>query len=171
MTSGNISNVNAVTFDDDGIFPNSVLPVLIYEAAQEKEQAGPEAMEQLFEGNGWPPQWRAGIYDYHHYHSTAHECLGIARGNARIMLGGPQGREFDIASGDVVVIPAGVAHRRLSASADFLVVGAYPPSENWDLLRGEVGERPKADDNIGKVPLPTTDPVGGDKGPLMEQWR
>ena len=33
------------------------------------------AMERRFEENGWPPAWRDGIYDFHHYHSQGHEAL------------------------------------------------------------------------------------------------
>lgn len=157
-------------FEEDQHFPNSALGVLIYRAALHGEAASAEALEALFARNGWPPQWRAGIYPYHHYHSSAHEALGVASGNAKIMLGGPHGRAYEISAGDVVVLPAGVAHRRLSASADFLVVGAYPPGQKMDLLRGRPGERPEADENIANVPLPETDPVLGRDGALMRLW-
>lgn len=78
---------------------------------------------------------------------------------------------LEVEAGDVIVIPAGVAHKRESASADFLVVGAYPPGQKWDLLRGEDGERPEADERIAEVPLPQTDPVGGAAGPLLRAWK
>lgn len=155
-------------FADDGTFPNSRLPLLIYREAI--AAVTPEALEALFARNGWPPQWRSGIYPFHHFHSTAHETLGIAAGQAHLLLGGPNGREFDVKAGDVIVIPAGVGHRRLKSSADFLVVGAYPPGQHWDLLKGEPGERPKADENIARVPLPQTDPVEGKGGALMRAW-
>jgi uncharacterized protein YjlB len=157
-------------FEDDGVFPNSPLPLLIYPSALAEDEASPAAMEKLFARNGWPPQWRSSVFDYHHYHSTAHECLGIASGEAVLMLGGPYGRLFDVAAGDVIVIPAGVAHRWISASADFLVVGAYPPGQDWDLLRGGPEDRPKADENIARVPLPETDPVEGQGGALVRVW-
>lgn len=155
-------------FADDGRFPNTELPTLIYKRAV--ASPSPEAMEELFAKNDWPPQWRSGIYPFHHYHSTAHECLGVARGSARIMLGGPEGREFDVEAGDVVVLPAGTVHRRLSASADFLVVGAYPPGQDWDLLKGEPGDRETALANIPNVPLPESDPVEGRGGALVRAW-
>ena len=155
-------------FTDDGTFPNTKLPTLIYKSAV--GSPSPEAMEKLFGENGWPPQWRSGIYPFHHYHSTAHECLGVARGSARIMLGGPQGREFHVAAGDVLVLPAGTVHRRLSDSGDFLVVGAYPPGQDWDLLKGEPGDRPLADENIRRVPLPRTDPVWERGGGVLKYW-
>jgi uncharacterized protein YjlB len=167
---GNTSGLTLERFDDDGTFPNSRLPLLLYRAAVAPDQADPEAMEALFEAGGWPPAWRASVFTYHHYHSTAHEVLGVASGTARLMLGGPAGREFDVAAGDVIVIPAGVVHRRLSSSPGFLVVGGYPPGQSWDLLRGESRERPQADRNIGAVPMPKTDPVSGAAGPLLYHW-
>lgn len=168
---GNLAKVSFEYFADDGQFPNSTLPLMIYRVAVAADVASPETMEALLDGNGWPSQWRAGIYDYHHYHSTAHECLGIATGKVTLLLGGPQGREFSVAAGDVVVIPAGVAHRCLSQSADLVVVGAYPPGQSWDVLKGGPGERPAADQRLVEVPLPQTDPVGGQGGPLLEKWR
>lgn len=167
---GNISGLALEHFDDDGAFPNSKLPLLLYKSAVARGEASPERMEELFAMGGWPPAWRSSIFTYHHYHSTAHEALGIASGSAHLTLGGPNGREFEVAAGDVIVIPAGVVHRRLSSSPSFLVVGAYPPGQSWDLLRGEPGERPLADQNIARVPLPKTDPVAGADGPLIREW-
>lgn len=168
---GRLEGLRIERFFDDGTYPNSHLPLLFYDEAVRRADAGPEAMEALFAANGWPPAWRASVFTYHHYHSTAHETLGVAQGSARLLLGGPEGREFDVEPGDVIVIPAGVAHRRLDSSGDFLVVGCYPPGQSWDLLRGEAGDRPTADRNIGVVPLPATDPVGGADGPLISRWR
>ena len=156
-------------FEDDGQFPNSRLPLLLY--AQTVEHPSPEAMERLFAKHGWPPAWRATVFTYHHYHSKSHECLGVASGNATLQFGGPKGREFRVSAGDVVVIPAGVVHKRIVSSADFLVVGCYPPGQDdWDLLRGNPDERPKADENIAGVPLPQTDPVEGKGGALLQHW-
>lgn len=162
-------NVHEEVFADDGTFPNSALPVLIYKGVLDDPSA--EGLEALFDANGWPPQWRSGIFTYHHYHSTAHEALGIASGTARVMLGGPQGREFVLKAGDVVVLPAGIAHMKVSSSVDFLVVGAYPDgAEDWDILRGEAGERPLADARIAGIGRPETDPVAGADGPLARIW-
>jgi uncharacterized protein YjlB len=168
MMNGSVTDVREERFADDGRFPNSTLPLLIYTAAL--ADPSPEAFEALFSENGWQPAWRASVYTFHHYHSTAHEALGVATGSARLMLGGPEGREFEVSAGDVIVIPAGVAHRRLSSSADFLVVGCYPPGQDWDLLRGEPGDRATALVNVPKVPLPDSDPVSGNGGPLVKAW-
>jgi uncharacterized protein YjlB len=167
---GRTEGLRTVVFADDGTFPNSRLPLLFYAEALPRDAVTPEALERLFAENGWPPAWRSSVYQFHHYHSTAHEALGVARGSARLMLGGPQGQEFEVAAGDVIVIAAGVAHKRLSSSSDFLVVGCYPPGQDWDLLKGEAGDRPEADRNIAAVPLPGADPVGGVDGPLVREW-
>ena len=75
-------------------------------------------------------------------------------------------------AGDVIVIPAGVGHRQLSRSEDFLVVGGDPAgSPRADLLCGAPGERPDADARIAVVPLPETDPVTGAAEPLVGLWR
>lgn len=168
--AGRIDGLKLELFGDDGTFPNSRLPLLIYAGAVPRAEASAERMEALFVEGGWPPAWRASVFTYHHYHSTAHEALGCAQGWARLMLGGPNGRVFEVRAGDVVVIPAGVAHRRLESGDGFLMVGAYPPGQDWDLLRGEPGERPQADRNIAAVAMPVSDPVAGVDGPLVRHW-
>jgi uncharacterized protein YjlB len=167
--AGNISKVAVEYFGDGCGIPNSNLPVLLYRNAIEQPSA--EALEALFDANDWPSAWRYGVYDFHHYHSTTHECLGVATGSAELQLGGVEGRVFNVSAGDVIVLPAGVGHRNLGSSADFLVVGAYPPGFSADLLRGEPGERPASDQRIATIPLPQTDPVGGQGGPLLHHWR
>ncbi|HZV19972.1 MAG TPA: cupin domain-containing protein [Hyphomicrobiales bacterium] len=163
----------AFRFTDDGSIPNnSRLPVLIYRAAFDASVNDPPAeAESLLRKNRWLPQWRNGIYDFHHYHSTAHEALAIVRGDVKVKLGGEAGQDFDLAAGDVAVLPAGTGHKRVSGAGRFLVVGAYPPGQDWDLLRGEPGERPAALRNIERVPLPNSDPVFGGDGPLTRLWR
>ena len=156
---------------DDGTVPNNALPLVLYRGALQDEGDRASACERMFDRNGWPGAWRNGIYGHHHYHSTAHEVLGIAAGSARVRLGGDSGQSIELRAGDVVVIPAGVAHKRESASADLLVIGAYPKGQHPDICRAEPGARDKALGNIAAVPLPAADPVTGGAGPLLERWR
>jgi uncharacterized protein YjlB len=159
----------ALTLDDDGGIPNSSLPVLLYHDALDGA-AGAPAYEELFAAHGWLGAWRDGIFQFHHFHSTAHEVLGIARGTVDVMLGGPNGRQLALAAGDVVVLPAGTGHRNMASSADLLVVGAYPNGMRWDLRRGDPAERDEVLANIARVPLPDQDPVRGRDGQLLELW-
>lgn len=165
------NGVRAIRFADDGCIPNSKLPLLIYADAIFAAEVTADAIETLFSGNHWPPAWRASVFTYHHYHSTAHEVLGVASGSARLMMGGPDGEEIKVSAGQVLAIPAGVGHKRLLSSSDFMVVGGYPPGASWDLLKGDAGERPQADENIAAVPLPDSDPVQGRDGALLTLWR
>jgi uncharacterized protein YjlB len=156
-------------FADDGAgFPNSALPLLVYRAAL---SADPAAMERAFAANVWSNAWRDGIYPFHHFHSTAHEVLGIAAGEVRVVFGGPSsGREVAVRAGDVVAIPAGVSHRNVAGSADLLVVGAYPGGSGYDLRRGDPGERAAVLRAVAAVPVPGGDPVAGRGGPLVRLW-
>jgi uncharacterized protein YjlB len=156
-------------FADDGTFPNSKLPALVYRGALASPTAG--GFEELFEGHGWSSAWRNGLYTVHHYHSTAHEVLGIYQGRVTARLGGPRGLVLELQAGDVLVVPAGVAHKNEGASADFRVVGAYPVGTGPDMNYGKPGERPGTDRNIARVGLPARDPVHGGEGLLQRLWR
>lgn len=156
---------------DDGTFPNNEsLPLIIYKEAI-RIKVGASDVENLFSKNNWGSSWRNGIFSYHHYHSTAHEVLGVYQGKVKAQLGGPEGITAELKAGDVVLIPAGVAHKNLGSSSDFACVGAYPPGQSYDMNYGKIGERPSADKNIRKVSMPETDPVTGKEGPLMKQWK
>jgi uncharacterized protein YjlB len=159
-------------FKDDGIFPNSALPLLFYRQAITANAKDPASVfEQCFTENDWTNSWRNGVYSFPHYHSTSHEVLGVYSGTATLRLGGEHGKSVEVHAGDVIVIPAGLAHQNIGASDDFGVVGAYPGGREWDLLRGLPGERPKADENIAALPLPKNDPIYGTKGPLRRIWK
>jgi uncharacterized protein YjlB len=156
---------------DDGTIPNNpVLPLIVYRGALMPSDDAAEQFETMFARNGWAGGWRNGIFAYHHYHSTAHEVLGIARGQARVRFGGDGGESIDVRQGDAVVVPAGVGHKRESASPDLLVIGAYPDGRAPDLNTGKPNERPRVLANIARVALPAADPVFGKAGPLTKQW-
>jgi uncharacterized protein YjlB len=160
--------VETHTFVDDGRIPNSPLPVLVYDDVAEAHDAA--QCEELLRGNTWLPDWRDGIFSFHHFHSTTHEALGIVAGEAAVMLGGPNGHRFEIGAGQVLVLPAGTGHCNLGSSADLLVIGAYPDGRAWDLRRGDPAEREEVLANILSVPLPRADPVEGQDGSLIERW-
>ncbi len=155
-------------FEDDGTIPNSRLTLLLYRDALPRE---PAAIERHFAANGWSNSWRDGIYGFHHFHSIAHEVLGVASGEAKVTFGGEAGETLLLTAGDVVVIPAGVGHCNRGASPDFLVVGAYPGGADWDLARGEPARHDAVRANIGGVALPAADPVRGPDGPLLRLWQ
>ena len=134
-------------FKDDGTVPNnSALPALVYKGAVDVDSKHDPAstIEKLFATNGWGHgQWRDGIYPFVHYHSMIHETLGIARGRAKVQLGGHRGEMFELA-----------------------------PDGTYNLCRGDnPAERDKALTRIPQVPLPESDPVLGKDGPLPQIWR
>jgi uncharacterized protein YjlB len=156
------------TFRDDGAIPNSKLPLLVYRQAVPADAA---SIERIFTQHRWPAAWRSGVHPFHHFHSDAHEVLGVASGSAKVQFGGPEGEVLEVSAGDVVVVPAGVGHCNREHSPDLLIVGAYPDnSASHDLRRGKPAEHDEAVRNIAAVPLPPADPVSGETGPLTRIW-
>jgi uncharacterized protein YjlB len=143
-------------------------PALLYRGALEGEADAARAFERAFGANGWPPQWRDGIYGFHHYHTLGHEALGCAAGRARVMLGGPEGTEVAVAAGDAMVLPVGTGHCLVEGSADLLIVGAYPTGQAGDICRGPASEAMLA--RIRALPAPASDPLGAEGG-VTELWR
>jgi uncharacterized protein YjlB len=166
------NGVEHYSIADDGRFPNNAThPLIVYRGViTAPSEEGALWIEERFRANAWIPAWRNGIYDYHHYHSTAHEVLGVYAGRATVRFGGDGGIECDVAAGDVVLIPAGVSHKCLKASRDFALVGAYPREQHPDMCYGKEAERPQADQSIARVPEPDTDPVHGREGPVCDLW-
>lgn len=163
----------AFPFKGDDETPNNpALPVLLYRDVMPSRERRDAAawFEGLFARHGWGDGWQNGIHPFLHFHTGTHEVLGIAAGRATVQLGGAGGRAFDVAAGDVVVLPAGTGHQLLDASADLLVVGAYPRNGRFDQKRpGDMG-REAARRAVAAVPLPELDPVAGTDGPLMRLW-
>jgi len=152
----------------DGSIPNHPRwPLLVYPGALEISSA--EAFEELFTRNRWPAAWRDGVFPFHHYHSNAHEALGVYEGEVTVQFGGDAGVTVTAKPGDVIVLPAGTGHKKLSSRGALGIVGAYPEGSDPDTCMP-----PFARNNlqkIARVPLPACDPVYGPDGPLFTYWR
>ena len=154
-------------------FPNSKLPLLVYRKAialpRQKHKAA-EIVRKVFASHGWGNAWQDGIYDFHHYHSNTHECLGICMGEATVIFGGPGGKSIKVGTGDVIILPAGTGHKCSTKSDDFLCVGAYPQNKDYDIKLGRFSELAEARKHIASVPVPEQDPVFGKEGYLRAYW-
>jgi uncharacterized protein YjlB len=159
-------------FHDDGHIPNSRFPVLIYRGAFPTVPGNcAELMEMYFAKNGWSNAWRSGIFTFHHYHSTAHEALGIYQGSTELQLGGEKGNLIAVSAGDILVLPAGTGHKNLKGENEVQAVGAYDQGRDYDILKGDVSDRPTAIDNIKLVPFPGADPLMGPTAGLRTIWK
>ncbi len=120
------------------------------------------------------PQWRYTMYSTSHFHSTSHEVLCVSRGRARLCFGGeanPGRVEPVVRRGDVLVLPAGVAHRLLDdlqpGGGGFEMVGSYPVGCDWDMCYGRAGEEDRVR-AIAGLKWFTRDPIYGDEGPVLD---
>lgn len=163
--------VETFSLPPDGDIPNSSLPLILYRHALPPEPRTPSGCQSLFARNTWGGNWVDGIFDYWHFHITGHEVLGCVAGEALVGFGGDGGIRVNFRAGDVVVIPAGVGHKRLGEKQDgFTVVGGYPPGQDGIIARpGELSVE-TARRAIAALQLPRADPVLGNDGPLIKAW-
>ena len=68
-------------FEDDTVFPNSRLPVLIYRAAIATPKGA--AFEELFEAHGWSSAWRNGLYTVTTITARRTKCSASSRAGDR----------------------------------------------------------------------------------------
>lgn len=146
-------------------------PLLLYPGALAAENDLAAAFEVLFDRNGWPAAWRNGIYPFHHFHCNAHEALGVYSGEVTAQFGGDDGIVLTARPGDVIVLPAGTGHKRLSARGALGIVGAYPAGQHPDMCTPLLPNLQQHADAIARVALPPRDPVYGDGGPLLGHWQ
>jgi uncharacterized protein YjlB len=159
-------------FKPAGDIPNSPLPLLLYAQALSPPLQSASAAQALFRENDWVGNWVDGIFDYWHFHVSGHEVLGCVQGEAEVGFGGDHGIEVTIHAGDVVAIPAGVGHKRLSEKrGGFTIVGGYPPGQSGRITRPGEYPLPEAERLIAALALPKGDPVFGGAGPLIEAWK
>jgi len=157
----------------NGAIPNHPRwPLLVYPAAVEIAGDDPAAtFEALFARNRWPAAWRNGVHPFHHFHSDGHEALGVYSGEVSVQFGGENGVVINAVPGDVLVLPAGTGHKKLSSSGSLGVVGAYPDGRQPDTCMPPFVRAANAASRVQSVPLPACDPVFGPGGPLFEHWK
>lgn len=156
-----------------GRIPNTSIhnkPLLIYHSAF--TASAPQLSARLKEINVVIPQWLYTMYRQSHFHSTSHEVLGIVSGRARLCFGGeenPRRVEPVVQAGDLIIVPAGVAHQLLKdLDGDFGMLGSYPAGKNWDMCYGVEGEdESQITKAIAQQAWFVRDPLYGDDGPAM----
>ena len=147
-------------------------PLLVYSGAVAIAPADPAAaFEALFDRNCWPAAWRNGIYPFHHFHCDAHEALGVYSGEVTAQFGGEDGVVIIARPGDVIVLPAGTGHKKLSSRGALGIVGAYPAGQSPDMCTPMLGSTKRRTAAIARVALPQSDPVYGAGGPLFAHWK
>lgn len=154
----------------DGI-PNSRLPLAFWKGRASVSADGGQDVCRLYQENGWQGTWVYGVFGYWHFHTRGHEVLTCVAGRARIGFGGDGGIVAEVEPGDVAVIPAGVGHKRLDSSPDFLMAGGYPPGQRGDIVRPGDLDVQRAAREIGSLPLPATDPISGAADGVVTAWR
>ncbi|KFA73807.1 hypothetical protein S40288_03180 [Stachybotrys chartarum IBT 40288] len=146
-------------------------PVLIYHFAFPSPSSAAAIEAHLRHIGVVVPQWRFTMYDTSHYHSTTHEVLCVSHGRARLCLGGednPGKVEPLVEAGDVLVLPAGVAHRLLQdLDGGFQMVGSYPTGKEWDMCYGGPEEEDKSE-RIMALSWFEKDPIYGNNGPVLD---
>ncbi|KTD47873.1 Cupin domain protein [Legionella rubrilucens] len=155
-----------------GYFPgNPHYPLLIYKQVFSGMNESPQAIQDRLEQNHWSHSWVDSIYDFHHYHSNTHEVLVIISGECQVQFGGDNGSIYTVKQGDVVILPAGVAHKSLSMTDNFRCIGAYPFDVGIDMNYGNSEEYLQALKTIKEVGLPKKDPIFGEKGLIFNYWK
>lgn len=166
--------VEVIRLKENPPFPNHPLPVLFYPEAlinliEDSKDPGKEVLGFL-EEKGYTNGWVNGIFDFHHFHSNTHEVLACIKGSATVQLGGPKSKEYTLTAGDVILLPAGAAHKRLTASDDFKVAGAYPNGISPDMHRGKATDYKEVQQRCYDVLVPETDPIYKYDGPVQTCW-
>ena len=165
--------VETIYIEENKPFPNNPLPVLYYPKGVSDlldKTGSAENVLALFEKNGYSNGWVNGIFSYHHFHATTHEVLACIAGEATVQLGGPGAEKYSFTQGDVLLLPAGVAHKRIEASRDFKIVGAYPEGLEPDMQKGEAENYEAIKQLIASVVRPAKDPVEGEDGAVIKHW-
>ena len=82
------------------------------------------------------------------------------RGEASVIIGGDSGPKVTISSGDLVLVPPGVAHKQLEEKDGFALLGSYPTTDfdgSIDTLTGLPTEEQM--ERIVRCHVPDHDPI------------
>ncbi|KAI5195661.1 hypothetical protein E4T39_08127 [Aureobasidium subglaciale] len=158
-----------------GLIPNTSIqrkPLLLYRNAFSVDVSAGQIEEHLRKIGIVEPAWRYTMYPTSHFHTTCHEVLCISSGSASLCFGhedNPSCVKEVVKKGDVVIVPAGVAHRLLEdLEGGFEMVGSYPKGgKSWDMCYGKQGEEGKVQ-GIKGLGWFGADPVFGERGPVMD---
>jgi uncharacterized protein YjlB len=148
-------------FAPSGNIPNSELPLLLFKGGAPVSADGGRDICRLYEKNGWSGTWVYTVYKFWHFHTLGHEALTCVAGGARIGFGGDDGIVAAVEPGDVAIVPAGVGHKRIEASGDFLMAGSYPPGQHGNIVRPGEMDAASVQREIKRLRLPDTNPITG----------
>ncbi|KAI5195068.1 hypothetical protein AUEXF2481DRAFT_63259 [Aureobasidium subglaciale EXF-2481] len=157
-----------------GLTPNTSIqkkPLLLYRNVFIANTSAGQIEEHLRGLGVVEPAWRYTMYSTSHFHTTSHEVLCISSGSASLCFGhedNPSCVKETVKQGDVIIVPAGVAHRLLEdLEGGFEMVGSYPKGKSWDMCYGKRGEEGKVK-GIGGLGWFGVDPVYGVGGPAVD---
>lgn len=155
-------------------FPNNSLPVIYYPGAlkslTEASNRG-EKVKAYLEKNGYSNGWINGILSHHHFHSNTHEVLVCLSGTATVQLGGPGAGMYSFEKGDLLLLPAGTAHKCIKATEDFQIVGAYPGGKRPDMQNGNIQKYEELKTRISQVSKPKYGPLEKNSGAIFDYWK
>jgi len=155
-------------------YPNSTLPVLYYKNALKDslgESFTADDVLELFERNGYTNGWVNGIHSEHHFHPNTHEVLACVEAQGMVQIGGDRGEITQFRKGDILLVPAGVAHKKVDGDMKFQVVGAYPEELSPEMQYGNADDYESMRSRSEEVEVPKTDPLTGSPGAVDEYWK
>jgi uncharacterized protein YjlB len=164
---------NTFYLEENHPFPNNALPVILYPNSLTTTLGTDYASSDiihLFEKHNYSNAWTNGIHSFHHFHATVHEVLACFSGEASVQLGGPNGKIVTFSKGDALLLPAGTSHKKVSATDDFKIVGAYPNGEEFDMEKGDRERYEELIAIISEVPIPALDSIEGENGAVHQYW-
>lgn len=184
--------------------PNSVFPVLVYRNVLTKAMTDPAIPERqrqqevnnFFKAHGWTVDNTWPSVTHNHYHPNVHETYAVIAGSSTLILGLDvnitpdklSDEELDkldnylrikVNTGDVITLPAGVAHCSRHFDKDYRYAAAYPSgSLKYMSISSAVTKRSEEYDNRDDIELtikadfPTGDPVFGTRpDTLVDVWK